>query len=38
MAFDPVVAADMLNALDPAHRMAVPCTAVLPLYGAPAYD
>jgi triacylglycerol esterase/lipase EstA (alpha/beta hydrolase family) len=37
MAADPVVAQDVLNALDPAHPGAVPCTVVLPLVGAPAY-
>src|SRR3954447_24903295 len=37
MAADPVVAQDVLNALDPEHRAAVPCTLVLPLIGAPAY-
>lgn len=35
MAFDPVVAADIENALDPAHHVPVPCTLVLPGYGAP---
>ena len=34
MAWDPVVAADVLNALDPRHPIPVPCTLVLPLYGA----
>jgi len=37
MAADPVVAQDVLNALDPGHPGAVPCTVVLPLTGAPAY-
>jgi triacylglycerol lipase len=37
MAADPVVAQDMLNALDPQHAAAVPCTLVLPLIGAPLY-
>jgi triacylglycerol lipase len=37
MAFDPVVAADIENALDPAHPVPVPCTLVLPGYGAPDY-
>jgi len=37
MAADPVVAQDVLNALDPKHPEAVPCTLVLPLIGAPAY-
>ncbi|HEX3561890.1 MAG TPA: hypothetical protein VHU24_03550, partial [Solirubrobacterales bacterium] len=37
MAADPVVAQDVLNALDPKHPAAVPCTLVLPLIGAPAY-
>jgi len=37
MAADPVVAQDVLNALDPGHPGAVPCTVVLPLIGAPAY-
>ena len=37
MAADPVVAQDVLNALDPQHPAAVPCTVVLPLIGAPAY-
>jgi triacylglycerol lipase len=35
MAFDPVVAQDMLNALDPSETHAVPCTVVLPGIGAP---
>ncbi len=35
MAFDPVVGQDMLNALDPADPGAVPCTLVLPAFGAP---
>jgi triacylglycerol esterase/lipase EstA (alpha/beta hydrolase family) len=37
MAADPVVAQDVLNALDPNHPAPVPCTLVLPLIGAPAY-
>jgi triacylglycerol lipase len=37
MAADPVVAQDVLNALDPKHPAAVPCTVVLPLVGAPLY-
>lgn len=37
MAADPVVAQDVLNALDPEHPAAVPCTLVLPLVGAPLY-
>jgi triacylglycerol esterase/lipase EstA (alpha/beta hydrolase family) len=37
MAADPIVAQDVLNALDPAHPGAVPCTLVLPLVGAPLY-
>jgi triacylglycerol esterase/lipase EstA (alpha/beta hydrolase family) len=37
MAADPVVAQDVLNALDPEHPAAVPCTLVLPLIGAPLY-
>jgi triacylglycerol esterase/lipase EstA (alpha/beta hydrolase family) len=35
MAFDPVVAQDVLNALDPSDRQSVPCTLVLPGIGAP---
>jgi triacylglycerol lipase len=35
MAFDPVVAQDVLNALDPKHRKRVPCRLVLPGVGAP---
>jgi triacylglycerol lipase len=38
MAADPVVAQDVLNALDPKHPARVPCTAVLPLVGAPLYS
>jgi triacylglycerol lipase len=34
-AFDPTAAQDILNALDPAHARAVPCTLVLPGVGAP---
>jgi triacylglycerol esterase/lipase EstA (alpha/beta hydrolase family) len=37
MAFDPVVAQDVLNALDPGQRQAVPCTLVLPAIGAPSF-
>jgi triacylglycerol esterase/lipase EstA (alpha/beta hydrolase family) len=37
MAADPIVAQDTLNALDPKHPAAVPCTLVLPLLGAPGY-
>jgi triacylglycerol esterase/lipase EstA (alpha/beta hydrolase family) len=37
MAFDPVVAQDMLNALDPAETHPVPCTLVLPGIGAPSF-
>jgi len=37
MAFDPVVAQDVLNALDPRHSQPVPCTLVLPGIGAPAF-
>jgi triacylglycerol lipase len=37
MAADPIVAQDILNALDPAHAQPVPCTLVLPLLGAPTY-
>jgi triacylglycerol lipase len=37
MAADPVVAQDVLNALDPEHPKPVPCTPVLPLIGAPTY-
>jgi hypothetical protein len=33
LSYDPVALADMLNALDPAHRVPVPCTAVLPVLG-----
>jgi triacylglycerol esterase/lipase EstA (alpha/beta hydrolase family) len=33
VAFDPVAAQDVLNALDPAHAKPVPCTLVLPLLG-----
>ena len=38
MAADPIVAQDVLNALDPEHPDAVPCTLVLPLIGAPLYS
>jgi triacylglycerol lipase len=37
LAADPVAATDVLNALDPSHRRAVPCTLVLPGLGAPVY-
>jgi triacylglycerol lipase len=37
MAADPIVAQDILNALDPAGAQRVPCTLVLPLLGAPGY-
>jgi triacylglycerol esterase/lipase EstA (alpha/beta hydrolase family) len=37
VAADPIVAQDVLNALDPAHPRPVPCTPVLPFVGAPAY-
>jgi triacylglycerol lipase len=37
MAADPIVAQDMLNALDPKHPAPVPCTAVVPYSGAPGY-
>ena len=33
---DPVAATDVLNALDPGHRRAVPCALVVPGLGAPA--
>jgi triacylglycerol esterase/lipase EstA (alpha/beta hydrolase family) len=33
IAYDPVALADMLNALDPAHPVQVPCMVVLPLTG-----
>ena len=36
IAADPVAAAYVLNALDPAHRRKVPCTTVLPFNGPPA--
>jgi triacylglycerol lipase len=35
VAFDPTVAQDILNALDPTHRKPVPCRLVLPALGAP---
>ncbi|MEO9138248.1 MAG: alpha/beta fold hydrolase [Jatrophihabitans sp.] len=35
VAFDPRVAQIMLNALDPAHKKALPCRLVLPGFGAP---
>jgi triacylglycerol lipase len=38
MAADPVVAQDVLNALDPQHPGTIPCTLVLPLIGAPTYN
>jgi len=37
MAADPIVAQDVLNALDREHPAAVPCTLVLPWVGAPLY-
>lgn len=37
MAADPIVAQDVLNALDPAHAKRPPCTLVLPGIGAPLY-
>jgi triacylglycerol lipase len=37
MAADPIVAQDMLNALDPEHAAPVPCTVVIPGIGAPHY-
>jgi pimeloyl-ACP methyl ester carboxylesterase len=37
MAFDPVVAQDTLNALDPGLAEPVPCTLVLPGIGAPGF-
>jgi hypothetical protein len=33
IASDPIAMADMLNALDPAQRVKVPCLLVLPLTG-----
>jgi triacylglycerol esterase/lipase EstA (alpha/beta hydrolase family) len=33
ISYDPVALADVLNALDPAHPVQVPCTTVLPLIG-----
>ena len=33
IAYDPIALADMLNALDPAHPVRVPCLVVLPLTG-----
>ena len=33
IANDPVAMADMLNALDPAHPVQVPCLVVLPVFG-----
>ncbi len=33
IAYDPVSLADMLNALDPAHPVQVPCVTVLPITG-----
>jgi triacylglycerol esterase/lipase EstA (alpha/beta hydrolase family) len=35
LAFDPVAGQDILNALDPTDAHAVPCTLVLPGFGAP---
>ena len=37
VAADPIVAQDVLNALEPEHADRVPCTLVLPLLGAPTY-
>ena len=37
MAADPIVAQDMLNALDPEHAAPVPCTLLIPGVGAPHY-
>lgn len=37
VAYDPVAAQDVLNALDPAHPHPVPCTLVLPFVGAPLF-
>ena len=37
MAADPIVAQDILNALDPQHQAPVPCTPVLLFVGAPSY-
>ena len=37
VAADPIVAQDVLNALDPTHPRPVPCTPVLPFIGAPVY-
>ncbi|MGP0030661.1 MAG: lipase family alpha/beta hydrolase [Acidimicrobiales bacterium] len=37
LAFDPVVAQDVLNALDPSEQHPVPCTLVLPGVGAPQF-
>ena len=34
ISYDPVALADVLNALDPAHPVPVPCSAVLPVLGA----
>jgi len=33
IAADPVALADVLNALDPAHPVRVPCLVVLPITG-----
>jgi Lipase (class 2) len=33
IAYDPIALADVLNALDPAHPVRVPCLVVLPLTG-----
>jgi triacylglycerol esterase/lipase EstA (alpha/beta hydrolase family) len=33
ISYDPIALADMLNALDPAHPVTVPCVPVLPLTG-----
>ena len=37
LAFDPVAAQDVLNALDPSDAQKVPCTLVLPGLGAPTF-
>jgi len=33
ISYDPVAMADMLNALDPAQLVRVPCLLVLPVFG-----
>ena len=38
IAFDPITAYSVLNALDPKHPKPVPCTPVLPFVGAPGYS